>query len=344
MLNFAIMEETMLSHKDFDFKSVLFVFTEQDHLRFANENLVLEDKASGKIKNQMPCIKIFCVFVIGGMTITNYLLEKSSQYGFTLIFMKFNFKPYAFLGSQTEGNTLLRQKQYQTLNNEKLAEYIVASKINNQLQNLKLLRNKNDVVENAIHRLSEILPTIENPLNTQETNSHLLGKEGNAGKIYFQAYFQECQWQARRPRAKNDPLNTLMDIGYTFLFNFIESHLRLYGFDVYAGFYHRLFYQRKSLVCDMVEPFRCIVDKGIRKKFNLKQFKHEDFKKINHQYYLKKNKSKIYTQALFQDILEYKRDIFFFVRDYYRSFVRDKPIAEYPVFSIAGKEEHNANR
>ena len=55
-----------------------------------------------------------------------------------------------------------------------------------------------------------------------------------------------------------------MDIGYTYLFNFIDALLRLYGFDTYLGFYHKEFYQRKSLVCDVVEPFRCIIDKNTK--------------------------------------------------------------------------------
>lgn len=40
---------------------------------------------------------------------------------------------------------------------------------------------------------------------------------------------------------KCDPLNTLMDIGYTYLFNFADAHLRLYGFDTYMGVYHQVF-------------------------------------------------------------------------------------------------------
>ncbi|MDH5719928.1 MAG: type V CRISPR-associated endonuclease Cas1 [Spirochaetia bacterium] len=323
----------MLSLKDFQHKSIVFIFSKEDKIRFSNENLVFEEKDTGKIKNQMPCIKIFAVIVIGSITITSHLLEKSSKYGFSLIFLKDNFKPYSYMGAYSEGNTLLKEKQYLQNDNFNLSLYFVRLKISNQVNNLKYLRNKNSEISHAIERISDILYGLGSDENG--VNSKLLGKEGNASKIYFKAYFSEHGWQSRKPRTKIDPINTLMDIGYTFLFNFIEANLRLYGFDVYKGFYHRLFYQRKSLVCDFVEPFRCIIDKNIRKGFNLKKYKDEDFKLLKNIYVLRKNKSRHYTDSLFHDLLDHKEEIFIFIQKFYRCFFQDKDIREYPIFSIS---------
>ncbi len=85
--------------------------------------------------------------------------------------------------------------------------------------------------------------------------SVLLGVEGSASRIYFKAFFEEFGWRSRCPRAKQDRLNLLLDIGYSQLFYFIETLLHLYGFDVYKGVYHQTFYQRKSLVCDFSRTF-----------------------------------------------------------------------------------------
>lgn len=38
------------------------------------------------------------------------------------------------------------------------------------------------------------------------------------------------------------------------------------------------------------------------------------------------------TQILFAAILEYKEDIFTYIRDYYRAVMKEKVIDEYPVF------------
>ena len=61
---------------------------------------------------------------------------------------------------------------------------------------------------------------------------------------------------------------------------------------------HTQFYMRKSLVCDIVEPFRVLIDHEVKKAINLKQIKEEDFIIINHQYRLKWDKSADYVKIL----------------------------------------------
>ena len=123
-------------------------------------------------------------------------------------------------------------------------------------------------------------------------------------------------------------------MGYTYLFNFIESHLRLYGFDLYLGIYHKQFYERKSLVCDLVEPFRCIIDKSIRKAYGLKQIDAADFFISNGQYILKYKKNEKYNHIFIGSIMEFREEIFKYIQQYYRSFIQSKAITEFPFFEI----------
>jgi CRISPR-associated protein Cas1 len=51
----------------------------------------------------------------------------------------------------------------------------------------------------------------------------------------------------------------------------------MYGFDVYVGILHTQFFHRKSLVCDLEEPFRPIGDAAILKAMNLGQVSEKDF-------------------------------------------------------------------
>ena len=77
-----------------------------------------------------------------------------------------------------------------------------------------------------------------------------------------------------------------MDIGYTMLFNYIEAILNIYGFDIYKGNLHKEFYKRISLVCDMIEPFRPIVDYKIRICINLRQLDNYKYTVDNGQYHI----------------------------------------------------------
>lgn len=55
------------------------------------------------------------------------------------------------------------------------------------------------------------------------------------------------------------------------------SALESVGLDSYMGFYHALRPGRESLACDMVEEFRCIVERFVLTMINLKIVQAEDF-------------------------------------------------------------------
>ena len=148
--------------------------------------------------------------------------------------------------------------------------------------------------------------------------------------LYFKNFFDNVEWKGRQPRIKHDAVNATLDIGYTLLFSFIDALLSSFGFDTYCGVMHRQFYMRKSLVCDMVEPFRVIVDHSVKKAVNLRQIKEEDFQIIQQQYRLRWEKSAEYVQFLMLPIIEHKDEIFLYVQKYYRAFMKDSPIEAYP--------------
>jgi CRISPR-associated protein Cas1 len=162
----------------------------------------------------------------------------------------------------------------------------------------------------------------------------ILGIEGSAARTYFPRIFDNVKWQGRKARIKSDYVNASLDIGYTILFNIVDALLNVYGFDEYYGVLHRCFYMRKSLVCDLMEPMRPIIDYATRKAINLKQIKEEDFQIYNHRYILNWKKSPEYTQLYLKAILEYKEAIFLYIQGYYRAVMKQKPVSEYPVFLL----------
>lgn len=133
---------------------------------------------------------------------------------------------------------------------------------------------------------------------------------------------------------KSDAINVTLDIGYTILFNFMECFLRMFGFDLYIGIYHRIWFKRKSLVCDLIEPFRCLIDHTVLLAFHRKQFTTEDFELVKHEYRLKRNKSATYYQVFYKTLISKKGEIFLYVQSYYRCFMGQKSIDHYPQFHL----------
>ena len=101
--------------------------------------------------------------------------------------------------------------------------------------------------------VAEAISQCENALNAISSiadYNQLMGMEGTTAKVFFSAYFQDLNWKGRHPRMKCDALNVSLDIGYTILFNFIESFVRMFGFDLYIGVYYLLWFKIIDLRLD----------------------------------------------------------------------------------------------
>ncbi len=313
----------MLTYPDFEEKQLIYIQSEEvKNLSIKNSNLLSEEE--GKTINQAPLAKIFAIMIVGNCTMTSTMIKKLIEHGVIILLMDRNLAPYCLIGGETEGNTLLRQKQYDSTNDFKRACWIVENKIENQILLLKKKRKKS-----SIPQLQKLIASVAEV----EDEKRLLGLEGNASKVFFQNFFADQKWHGRKPRTKFDEINTLMDIGYTYLFHFIEANLRLYGFDLYKGFYHTTFFQRKSLVCDIMEPFRCIIDNAISRIFALKTFDPKDFKIYKGQYQIKLETGSKYTKIFLAAIMENKEEIFRYIQTFYR--IRIKEGDDYPKFQCS---------
>ena len=245
--------------------------------------------------------------------------------------MKPSLRPVFFWADSAEANFLLRKRQYEFQKDDiSIAKTIVESKIRNQLKALSDTRRKDEHTKQA---QSILLGSIDTINDVNDYNS-LMGLEGVAAKAFFSAFYQDFDWHQRRPRTKCDALNATLDIGYTILFNYIECFLRMFGFDLYVGIYHRMWFKRKSLVCDIMEPLRPIIDKATRTAWNRSQFAEKDFLIQKGEYRLRYENNATYCRVYFDALMPHKNDVFKYVQSYYRCFMGRKSVKEYPMFLL----------
>lgn len=309
----------MLSVNDFSNKQILFLQTKEGQkLSFLNDNVVIKD-ADNKIICQATCYKLFAVFIVGNITITSGLIQRSKKFGFAIVFMTTSFRPYQTISAFAESNIALRKNQY-NYNDLSVAKEITKNKIINQRFMLMSIRNKTDDLKYTVSCIDKYINSVDKCDSIQS----IMGVEGCASKLYFKNYFDNVIWKGRKPRIKFDMTNALLDIGYTILFSYIDSLLSLFGFDRYLGVLHQQFYMRKSLVCDFVEPFRVIIDKSVKKGINLGQFKEKDFEIYDGKWCLKYKKSADYSKVFITEILKYKEEIYIYIRNVYRCFMRNQ--------------------
>ncbi|MBI5614012.1 CRISPR-associated endonuclease Cas1 [Candidatus Gottesmanbacteria bacterium] len=317
----------MLILPDFKEKRILLVHAEYGKdslLQLTNDNIrFVQD---GETVDQMSCHSVFAVFIVGDMSITTALLKKLSSYGVSVFFLNHNLATRAAVMAAAEGNYLLRQRQYTSDGQMTIAAGIVINKLENQEAVLQSFKKSYDVrVFDRARKQAAQSPDLK----------RLLGIEGNASKEYFQSLFGELGWVRRAPQTKEDIPNLLLDIGYSYLLNFCDALLRLFGFDTYKGCYHQLFFQRKSLSCDIMEPMRPLIDRQLVKSYHLGQIKEKDFVFKNGRFDFREGYKTVkpYSAIFFEEITGRREDMYRYILNFYRH-VMDREKYTLPSFTV----------
>lgn len=319
-----------MSREDYIHKQSVFVFAlDGERISLSNDNLIVTSP-SGNTKMKTSCYRISSLSIIGSMTITTPMIKAASRFGFPIVLMGSNFHAYDTIGYRVEGNTALRRLQYE-YDSMDIARVIVSNKIMNQAATLRRQTERDRVATEAAERLDKFQ---QDALSWDGDISGLMGIEGTASRLYFKGNFNTTNWNGRKPKIKPDYINSTLDIGYTLLFNMIDSMLNLYGFDTYVGVYHREFYMRKSLTCDLMEPFRPVIDWTVRKAINLGQCKPDHFNVVNGRFLLDIRHNKDYVSFLMKPLIDMREDIFVYIQSYYRFFMGRKTYSECPVYRM----------
>jgi CRISP-associated protein Cas1 len=287
---------------------------QKEKISIQNQNLLFTQNGIAKIK--IPISKIQLIIIVGDMTITTPFLAELSKNQVRLSFCKYNFDLMCELISPEYSSFNLKNSQFELICNPitklHVAKHLVKNKIINQFG-------------------SEPVDLVSK-LELANSTSQLMGVEGSYSTIYFQQTFKTINWKSRQPRLKTDIPNFLLDIGYTYLFNYVASLCSQLGFENTFGFLHTDYYQRQSLICDIMEPMRPIVDRALVKAWNLKQIQLDDFENVEGRIKLVDyRQSAKYTAIFIKAILSQEDSIWKYLNSFAQS-IQSKDIANLPDF------------
>lgn len=88
---------------------------------------------------------------------------------------------------------------------------------------------------------------------------------------------EKYRFQKRSKRPAKDPFNAALNYCYGMLYSQVEKACILAGLDPYVGFLHTDNYNKKSLVYDLIEPFRIFAEQTVTYLFTGKKIKDEYF-------------------------------------------------------------------
>ena len=210
-----------------------------------------------------------------------------------IVFLDEFGNPYGRVWHSKLGSTVLirrRQLEFAEQNEGlELAKEWVSRKFDNQIQFLKRLANtrpeKQQTIEEYAQRVQQIKESLNNLSGTiEEKRGSLMGLEGSAGRIYFEALSfivpERFEFDGRSRQPAKDEFNCLLNYAYGVLYSLVEKGCILAGLDPYVGFIHTDNYNKKSLVFDLIEMFRIFAEQAVVYLFSQRKIKKEYFDPI----------------------------------------------------------------
>jgi CRISP-associated protein Cas1 len=240
------------------------------------------------------------VALFGPVQISTHAIQELCRQGISVVYFSSGGWFYAITRGMDHKNVDLRRQQFTAAASPErslqLARRLVAVKMRNCRTIIR--RNASSPPAHTLGRLKELVTKAEAATSLES----LLGIEGTAARLYFEAYGDMLRspkeeggeeggeegegapapltfdFDGRNRRPPKDPVNALLSLGYAMLAKDLAIILQTVGFDPYLGFYHQPRYGRPALALDVMEEFRpLIVDSVVLSAVNTGAVKLTDF-------------------------------------------------------------------
>ena len=182
-------------------------------------------------------------------SITTALLNELTKQKVKVIFCDEKRNPsselMSYYGCHDCSLKLRAQLDWQQFSKEMVWTAIVSQKIQMQAENLNFFGLQESEL---LHKYRE-----EIEFNDQSN------REGHAAKVYFNAMFGK-----EFSRSNECPINAMLDYGYSIILSCVNREIVSNGYLTQIGIFHNNMFNQFNLGCDLMEPFRTIVDRKVR--------------------------------------------------------------------------------
>ena len=225
----------------------------------------------GEMHMRASLIRLDSIVVFGPIAVSPLLIHRCADDGRRISFMSGGGRFKARLEGPVRGNVLLRRSQHLVLDTQgwpsRIGRQFVAAKIQNS--RLVLLRGARDstgepseLLRHAAGKLACILQS----LHTTEGLDLVRGAEGEAARIYFQAFNsliradrEAFTFERRSRRPPRDRTNALLSFLYALVQEECAGALEGVGLDPQVGYLHGLRPGPSALALDLMEELRPLV-------------------------------------------------------------------------------------
>ena len=242
----------------------LYVQTQGVHVGKSGETFVLTQKGQKLAEARMFDTSQICL--LGNIQVSTQAIQECCRRGMPVVFMSSGGWFYGMTSGPMSRNAALRLLQYEHHRDPGSSLRFSRTFISGKIRNCRTLlrRNAEQLDPEILSRLKE---SAESAASATCVES-LLGIEGYAARIYFQAFPSMLKstgqgaafsFEGRNRRPPRDPVNALLSLAYSLLAKEFVVVLAGIGFDPYLGFLHQSKPGKPSLALDLMEEFRPLV-------------------------------------------------------------------------------------
>ena len=271
--------------------NTLYLQEQGSTLRKDGERFSVEKQ--GQQLNEIIARRVEQILVLGNITLTTPSMQYCMRNNIPVTFVSQHGSYFGRLETTTADNSALERFQYLRSLDEPfafdIASRIVEAKIKNSrtmIQKRKAMAwESNGELKEKFDNTLSLMTSLAEHTNTCENMEALRGLEGKTAALYFELYgllfkkelpfYTSSFRRIRRP--PTDPVNSLLSFGYTLLHNNIFSMVRMKGLNPYIGFLHAEDKGNPSLINDLVEEFRTIIDSMTLYTLNKGVLRNKDF-------------------------------------------------------------------
>lgn len=219
------------------------VITRQSKISYKNRFLVVKQENDEKYIHLSEIDTIIVDSI--SVSISAYLLKELADNKINIIFCDEKHNPFGeivpYYSKHNTSKMIKEQIKWKAIDKDKLWSEIVKNKIMNQALLLKKIKSD---------KYKLVLSYIDEVVDGDKTN-----REGHAAKVYFNALYGN-----NFVRNTDDQINAALNYGYAILLSTINKEIINNGYLTQLGIHHKNEFNEFNLTCDLMEPFRIVID------------------------------------------------------------------------------------
>jgi len=241
-------------------------------------------RKDGEMLQDLPALHIEQIVVFGNVHFTMPAVKFILEQGIDVAYLSSHGTYRGRLQHAFAKDATLRQTQYQKATDPAfclaMAKRLISGKVHNALAFIQRHRTRDAEVKTSIGMLQRA----RHHLTTAATLEVVRGHEGAAAAAYFRALRKllkpDLGFHSRVHHPPTDPVNALLSLGYSLLYNQTFAAINVVGLDPYLGFFHQTRHGHATLASDLMEEWRTVlVDPLVLSMLNRGELKAADFRR-----------------------------------------------------------------